>query len=282
MLVGGFREHLGCLKQHLAGPDVTHGCIRECGGGSGGGKGRVGAVPNATHQVLYQAEGGFNDLHVAVVFGMPEVLDAGQANVFVGAAVAGDHVGTEGLEGTEAVGGEEAHHAGVIANRVVARRCQREGETRYSRSIAGQGEGAPVVEEGVAHREQGEPRGRQQVLGGVGDFHQGPGGVVHRQEAGGVGERIQPDGAIGVGLDLGGVAHVVIVQREAELGGVGLDVRPAGHAAETGGTQVHHPGDRLVEKVAGGGGFTSEGRVLQQVKALAGVGAVVLGEVNVR
>ncbi len=81
-----------------------------------------------------------------------------------------------------------------------------------------------VVDESMAG-EQRVSRERDRRVGSAGVDQ--PGGSDDLHTAGG---RIEDEVAIGVGGEQGNIADVIVGQDDAELRGVGLDVRPGCHA----------------------------------------------------
>ena len=134
----------------------------------------------------------------------------------------------------------------------------------------------------MARTKQGEVVGGQKIERRVLDLHLQTGGVVHRKETGGLGGGVKPEAAIGVELEQGRVAHVVIVQRQAEQKSIGLDVGPTALGSKTTAAKIHNAINTVVEKLAGLGGNTIDQHILRNEHQLAGSRAVFLAEIGRR
>ena len=277
MLILRFGDQLGLLEHLLTGP-------------GGGDAQAIGAGVSTSRRVVDETEVGNQLGDVAVVLLVEDVVDRGEADVLVGATITGDEVIRQGLEGAEAVEREEARHGGVIPQGVVTGSGQgrQTGGGPRGAGFGGQGERRLVIQEGMARGEQAQTGGGKGRAVGVLHAHLGSRGIDGHE---GCPPRHQGRSVVGVQPDPGDVIDVVVVQREAKLEGIGLDIGPGREFTE--GSELGGGGDvgigiggrrcaRLAHQVAGGNGSAvRQHDVLAQIHRVVGNGAVVLAQVNV-
>ena len=245
----------------------------------------------------------------AVVLGEEHLMHSGEADVFVEAAVASDQVLVKGLENKRYVRACDVRlHRGGVIGRVIAFG----GENEISRgepgniggstggSGRGQAEGCLVVEEGVARGGQDKisyiqaTSGREDVVGGeiaILHIHLLAGDLINRHQ---LGHAVCPEDGqtIGVESHQWSVGHIHVMQDQANIGSVGFDLSPIGHATK----QFTVDGNACIGEAARGevGEGSFEGLVAQTVAPLcfayvltqehgaALIGAVVLAHINRR